>query len=205
MSSLDGLTKIENSPCIVEFSPELCCICFSCSHLSRFGDGGLKISSLGDDNGELSFGLFLFRLSPCEGLCFSFSLHRSPSESEESLSDDSLEDEEDEDEEAEEEESDWTPVGSSICTLSAISAISGLSFFSFLYHFLESFGLPLTVLCQTTLKLTGEQKFCVTAIVVSKFTTTCHQPPGMKTVSPGQWRISSGLYSSGQDGNCVLG
>ena len=67
-------------------------------------------------------------MSPCEGLCFSFSLHRSPSESEESLSDESLEDEEDEDEEAEEEESDWTPVGSSICTLSAISAISGLSF-----------------------------------------------------------------------------
>lgn len=33
------------------------CICVSYSHLSRFGDGGLKISSLGDDNGELSFGL----------------------------------------------------------------------------------------------------------------------------------------------------
>lgn len=56
---------------------------------------------------------------------------------------------------------------------------------------LTSFFCYLTVLCQTTLKLTGEQKFCVTAIVVSKFTTTCHQPPGMKTVSPGQWRISS--------------
>lgn len=44
----------------------------------------------------------------------------------------------------------------------------------------------LTVLCQTMLKLTGEQKFCVTAIVVSKFITTCHHPPGMNTVSPGQ-------------------
>lgn len=161
-------------------------------HLPRFGEGGLKISSLGDDSGEFSFGLFLLRLSPCEGLCFSFSLQRSPSESEDSLSDDSIvDDADDEDDEAEEDESDWTPVGSSICTPSAISVISGLSFFNFLYHLLESFGLPLTVLCQTTLKLTGEQKFCVTAIVESKLTTTCHHPPGMKTVSPGQWRISS--------------
>ena len=49
----------------------------------------------------------------------------------------------------------------------------------------------LTVLCHTTLKLTGEQKFWVTAIVASKLMTTCHQPPGINTVSPGQWRISS--------------
>lgn len=49
----------------------------------------------------------------------------------------------------------------------------------------------LMVLCHTTLKLTGEQKFWVTAIVASKLMTTCHQPPGINTVSPGQWRISS--------------
>lgn len=73
---------------------------------------------------------FRFRLSPCEGLCFSFSLHLSPSESDDSDSEDSLDDDDDEEEEeeAEEDESDWTPVGSSICTLSAISAISALSF-----------------------------------------------------------------------------
>ena len=74
---------------------------------------------------------FLLRLSLCEGLCFSFSLHLSPSESDDSDSDDSLDDDDEDDddeEEAEEDESDWTPVGSSICTLSAISAISALSF-----------------------------------------------------------------------------
>ena len=75
---------------------------------------------------------FLLRLSPCEGLCFSFSLHLSPSESDDSDSEDSLDDDDDDDDddedEAEEDESDWTPVGSSMCTLSAISAISALSF-----------------------------------------------------------------------------
>ena len=74
---------------------------------------------------------FRLRLSPCEGLCLTFSLHLSSSESEESHSEDSLDDdddEEEEEEEAEEDESDWTPVGSSMCTLSAISAISALSF-----------------------------------------------------------------------------
>ena len=74
---------------------------------------------------------FFLRLSPCEGLCFSFSLHLSPSESDDSDSEDSLDDDDDDDDdedEAEEDESDWTPVGSSICTLSAISAISALSF-----------------------------------------------------------------------------
>jgi len=132
-------------------------------HLPRFGEGARRLcSSFGGIIGEFSFGRFLFRLSPCEGLCFSFSLHLSPSESDDSDSEDSLDDEDDDDddeEEAEEDESDWTPVGSSMCTLSAISAISALSFLSLLYHFLESFGRPLTVLCHTTLKLTGEQKF----------------------------------------------
>ena len=74
---------------------------------------------------------FFLRLSPCEGLCFSFSLHLSPSESDDSDSEDSLDDDDDDDDEedeAEEDESDWTPVGSSMCTLSAISAISARSF-----------------------------------------------------------------------------
>ena len=72
--------------------------------------------------------LFFLRLSPCEGLCFSFSLQRSPSESDESLSDSLDDEDDDEDEGAEDDESDCTPVGSSMCTLSAISVISGLSF-----------------------------------------------------------------------------
>ena len=42
-----------------------------------------------------------------------------------------------------------------------------------LYHFLLSFGRPRTVLCQTMGKLVREAKFCVTAMVVSKFNTTC--------------------------------
>ena len=54
-----------------------------------------------------------------------------------------------------------------------------------LYHFWDSFGLPLTVLCQTTGKLVTDAKFCVTAIAVSMFKTTCHHPPGTNTVSPG--------------------
>ena len=49
----------------------------------------------------------------------------------------------------------------------------------------------LTVLCHTTGKLVTLAKFCVTATVLSRLSTTCHHPPGMKTVSPGFWRISS--------------
>lgn len=63
--------------------------------------------------------------------------------------------------------------------------------FKLLYHLRENFGLPRMVLCHTTGKLVREQKFCVTATVVSRFNTTCHQPPGTKTVSPGFCRISS--------------
>lgn len=69
-----------------------------------------------DVTGEFNFGRFRFRLSPCEGLCLTFSLHLSPSESDVSVSDNSLDDDDDDDDEdeAEEDESDWTPVGSSI-------------------------------------------------------------------------------------------
>lgn len=48
---------------------------------------------------------------------------------------------------------------------------------SYRYHFRDSFGLPLTVLCHTTGKLVQLAKFCVMAIVVSRLRTTCHQPP----------------------------
>jgi len=70
-------------------------------------------------------------------------------------------------------------------TLSAISANSGSYFLRALYHFLDNFGLPLTVLCHTMGKLVLEEKFCVTAIVVSTFSTTCQIPPGTNIVSPG--------------------
>ena len=48
---------------------------------------------------------------------------------------------------------------------------------SHLYHFLDNFGLPLTVLCHTTGKLVLLAKFWVMAMVVSRLRTTCHQPP----------------------------
>ena len=42
----------------------------------------------------------------------------------------------------------------------------------------------------------------MTAIVASKLMTTCHQPPGINTVSPGQWRISS--FNENRNGNMLL-
>lgn len=131
----------------------------------------------------------------------------------ESLSESELDESELDDEEEELELlelSDANPVLSCKLTRSAISAISGcfsyctahtvrpridsrnssVRTFRTRSHFLESFGRPRTVLCQTIGKLVLLQKFCVTAIVSSKFRTTCHQPPGTNTVSPGFWRIS---------------
>lgn len=45
--------------------------------------------------------------------------------------------------------------------------------FRTLNHFFDNFGRPRTVLCQTIGKFVLLQKFCVTAIVSSKFKTTC--------------------------------
>lgn len=86
--------------------------------------------------------------------------------------------------------SEAIPVDSCRSTESARTASSGCSCFKILYHFLDSFGLPLTVLCQTTGKLVLLAKFWVMAMVVSRLRTTCHQPPGTKTVSPGFCKIS---------------
>ena len=63
--------------------------------------------------------------------------------------------------------------------------------FSAWYHLVDSFGLPLTVLVQTKGKFVILQKFCVTAILLSRFNTTCHHPHGTKTVSPGHCSISN--------------
>jgi len=57
-------------------------------------------------------------------------------------------------------------------------------------HWRESFGRPRTVLCHTTGKFVTLQKFCVTPTVLSRLMTTCHQPPGTNTVSPGPCSIS---------------
>lgn len=48
-----------------------------------------------------------------------------------------------------------------------------------------SWGRLFTVLGQTLGKLEIEQKFWVTAIVESRFITTCHQPEGTNITSPG--------------------
>lgn len=90
-------------------------------------------------------------------------------------------------------------------TPSATSQSSGILLLRTWYHLTDKFGLPRTVLCQTMGKFVVEQKFWVTATVVSKFSTTCHHPPGIKTVSPGLCRISIGLYSAGHDSDWVLG
>ncbi len=125
--------------------------------------------------------------------------------------------------------SDCTPMSIDGSTLSAISTKSGRTFlniclfgrfthqmisgwqtFNILYHFFASFGRPRIVLFQTTGKFWVEQKFCVTATVSVRLSTTCHQPPvrlrgylqssmyrladwvlpGTNIVSPGRCRTS---------------
>lgn len=83
---------------------------------------------------------------------------------------------------------DWNDFSSEIGAWNEICNVAHT--FSTRNHFLDSFGRPRTVLCQTTGKFVLLQKFCVTAIVSSKLITTCHQPPGTNTVSPGFCRIS---------------
>jgi hypothetical protein len=101
--------------------------------------------------------------------------------------------------------SEAIPDGCSMFILSASLARSCSCFRRALSHFLDSIGRPRAVLCHTTGKFVRLQKFCVTAIVVSRFRTTCHQPPGMKTVSPGFCRISMGWQSLGHEGSFVFG
>uniref|UniRef100_A0A182TZ27 Secreted protein n=1 Tax=Anopheles melas TaxID=34690 RepID=A0A182TZ27_9DIPT len=87
--------------------------------------------------------------------------------------------------------SDATPVLWPRSVSDAILARSGSTACSTFSHLLDSFGRPRTVLCHTTGKLVRLQKFCVTATVSSRLSTTCHQPPGTNTVSPGFCKISS--------------
>lgn len=131
-------------------------------------------------------------------------LSDSESGSESSLSPQDEEEEEEEDD-PELELSELNPVGFCRSTCFAMAATSGRSFCSVLNHLRESFGRPRTVLCQTMGKLVTLLKFCVTATVSVRFTTTCHHPLGTKTVSPGFCKISSGLQSCGHEGDCVRG
>lgn len=88
--------------------------------------------------------------------------------------------------------SDCTLVGLSIRTASMIGNSSGRWMRNARNQCFASFGRPRTVLCQTIGKFVIEQKFCVTAIVSSRFSTTCHQPDGTNIISPG--RCTASIY-----------
>lgn len=94
-----------------------------------------------------------------------------------------------------------------------ISTISERSFCSARNQCLANFGRLLTVFGldrytikqeriknthQTWCKLDREQKFWVTAIVISRFITTCHQPLGTNITSPGCWTAWTTGYSQYQ-------
>ena len=58
-------------------------------------------------------------------------------------------------------------------------------------HLCDNLGRPFTVFNQTVGKLVTDAKFCVTAIVSSRFSTRCHHPPGTKTVSPKDQKLTT--------------
>lgn len=77
----------------------------------------------------------------------------------------------------------------SIDALKSIDSVSfaksGLCICNCASHFFESLGLLLELFSHTIGKLIVLTKFCVIATVSVIFKTTCHQPDGTKTVSPG--------------------
>ena len=74
---------------------------------------------------------------------------------------------------------------SSLLRARASSYFAGSYFSSSLSHLQASFFRPERVSLQTFSKLPSLQKFSVTAIVLSRFNTACHQPPGTNIHSPG--------------------
>jgi hypothetical protein len=74
---------------------------------------------------------------------------------------------------------------SSLLRARASSYFAGSYFSRSLSHLQASFLRPERVSLQTFSKLPSLQKFSVTAIVLSRFNTACHQPPGTKIHSPG--------------------
>mmetsp|Transcript_23014 Transcript_23014/g.65216 ORF Transcript_23014/g.65216 Transcript_23014/m.65216 type:complete len:221 (+) Transcript_23014:49-711(+) len=67
----------------------------------------------------------------------------------------------------------------------ARAASSGYFSSSWHSHFHAILLRPVRVFIHTASKLRGEQKFCVMATLWWRFSTACHQPLGMNTVSPG--------------------
>lgn len=74
---------------------------------------------------------------------------------------------------------------SSLLSARASSNLAGSCFSRSLSHLQASFLRPARVSLQTFSKFPSLQKFSVTAIVLSRFSTACHQPPGTKIHSPG--------------------
>lgn len=74
---------------------------------------------------------------------------------------------------------------SSLLSARASSYLAGSCFSRSLSHLQASFFRPARVSLQTFSKFPSLQKFSVTAIVLSRFKTACHQPPGTKIHSPG--------------------
>jgi hypothetical protein len=74
---------------------------------------------------------------------------------------------------------------SSLLRERASSYFAGSCFSKRRSHLQASFFRPERVSRQTLSKLPSLQKFSVTAIVLSRLRTACHQPPGTKMHSPG--------------------
>ena len=81
--------------------------------------------------------------------------------------------------------SSYITKSSSLLRARASSYFAGSYFSRSLNHLQASFFRPERVSFHTFSKLPSLQKFSVTAIVLSRFNTACHQPPGTKIHSPG--------------------
>lgn len=75
---------------------------------------------------------------------------------------------------------------------SATSARSGRVKRSFSNHFADIFGRARRVMRQTASNRAVVEKFCVTAMVWSRFNTACHHPSGTNIISPGYCTTSMG-------------
>mmetsp|Transcript_3905 Transcript_3905/g.15079 ORF Transcript_3905/g.15079 Transcript_3905/m.15079 type:complete len:202 (-) Transcript_3905:882-1487(-) len=75
---------------------------------------------------------------------------------------------------------------------SATSAKSGRTRRNFSSHLADIFGRARRVMRHTASNRAEVEKFCVTAMVWSRFSTACHQPSGTNMISPGCWMTSMG-------------
>lgn len=96
-----------------------------------------------------------------------------------------LEDEDEEDDDEDEDEELPSRSSPRYAMSSVRPTRSGLSSRITASHLALILGRPFRVWAHTREKDAVDAKFCVTAIVVSRFRMACHQPPGTKTVSPG--------------------